>query len=245
MEEMMKLATNHDRIANGVKLPLWTLLSLGLVLPGAMPAQPRDPLYLHARSDLRRATILMRVQEEPNVMRDMQVAADLVERAIREIDIAAMFDRRDLDDHPPVDTRMARGGRFREIMRLLESARADIGREEDNPRAAEWRNRAYRLIDDAMGAVRRGGYDKIRDETGGPAVAPPPAASPYRRAIADLRTARAYLFRADWRDVMRDQRAAVDSIDRAIGAARAAAIDDGANPDVPAGVDRLAWGDRF
>lgn len=121
----------------------------------AAQAQFRHPLYLRARSDLRRAVLLMRAPDEPNVMRDMDAATGLAERAIREIDIAARFDRRDIDDNPPVDTRMGRGGRFREALRLLDSARRDIGREEDNPRAAEWRNRAYRYIDDAMAMVRR------------------------------------------------------------------------------------------
>jgi len=226
------------------RIPAWMLVSLGMLLPASLPAQ-RHPLYLHARSDLRRAAILMRLPDEPNVMRDMQVASDFVERAIREVDNAAMWDRRDIDDHPPVDTRMGRGSRFREILRLLDSARADIGREEDNPMASVWRNRAYRNIDDAIAAVRRGGYDRFRDE-GGP---PPPTASVqprYVHALSDLRSARAFLWREDWREVMRDQRGAVDAIDRAISAARAASIDDGANPNVAVPVDRrLGWGDRF
>ena len=230
------------------KQSLWIVVALGVLLPPTASAQ-RHPMYLRARSDLRRATILMRLPDEPNVMRDMQAASDMVERAIHEIDLAAMFDRRDIDEHPPVDSRMGRGSRFREVLRLLESARGDIGREEDNPRAAEWRNRAFRLIDDAMAAVRRGGYDRLRDEMMGSVpvpVAAPGAQSRYVHAISDLRTARAYLFRPDWRDVMRDQRAAVDAIDRAINAAKAASIDDGANPNAPVPIDtRLAWGDRF
>ena len=42
----------------------------------------------------------MRIPEEPNVMRDMQTASGLVERAVHEMDLAAMFDRKDLDDNP-------------------------------------------------------------------------------------------------------------------------------------------------
>jgi len=206
-------------------------------------------MYLRARSDLRRAITLMRLPDEPNVMRDMRDAAALVDRAIREIDIAAMFDRRDIDDNPPVDTRMGRGGRFREILRLLDNAKADLAREEDNPRAREWRNRAFGFIDEAASFVRRGGYDRFRDETAGyaPPPPPPPAMHPrYAQAIADLRAARMFLYREDWREVMRDQRAAVEEIDRAIGAARQASIDDGRNPDYGRPPDaRMAWGDRF
>jgi hypothetical protein len=230
---------------------LWMALALAPFAAG----QFRHPAYLHARSDLRRATLLMRIPDEPNVSRDMAAANDFTERAIHELDIAAMFDRKDIDEHPPIDTRMGRGGRFREILRLLDSARHDIEREEDNPRAREWRNRAFRNIDDAMALIRKGGYDRFRDEVGigGP---PPPApliAAPrpgihpsYLRAISDLRYARALLYRQDWRPVMRDQRAAVDQIDRAIAEAKNAAIDDGKNIDDHPPIDRgLAWEGRF
>jgi hypothetical protein len=223
------------------------MAALAILLPLTASAQFRHPRYLSARSDLRRATLLMRIPDEPNVTRDMNAGADMLERAIRELDAAAMFDRRDIDDHPPVDTRMGRGGRFREILRLIDAARDDISREEDNPRAREWRNRAFRLMDDASALVRRGGYDKFRDDT---AYAPPPPPPPihprYASAIADLRYARALLWREDWRDIMRDQHAAVDEIDRAIGEARRAAIDDGKNPDDHPPIEaRMGWEGRF
>jgi hypothetical protein len=226
------------------QVPILTALAATALAPFAA-AQFRHPAYLHARSDLRRATLLMRIPDEPNVNRDMAMAADFTERAIRELDAAAMFDRKDIDDHPPVDVRMGRGSRFQETLRLLESARRDIEREEDNPRAREWRNRAFRNIDDAMALIRKGGYDKFRDEMG--AAPPMPAVHPaYLRAISDLRYARALLFRPDWGPVMRDQRAAVDEIDHAIGEAKRAAIDDGKNPDDHPPIDRgLGWEGRF
>jgi hypothetical protein len=232
------------------------VMALAALAPLA-DAQFRHPAYLHARSDLRRATLLMRIPDEPNVNRDMAAAADFTERAIHELDAAAMFDRRDIDEHPPIDVHMGRGGRFREMLRLLDSARHDIEREEDNPRAREWRNRAFRNIDDAMALIRKGGYDKFRDEMGGapppPPVArmaapiPPPQVHPaYLHAISDLRYARALLYRQDWRPVMRDQQAAVAEIDHAIGEARNAAIDDGKNPDDHPPIDRgFGWEGRF
>lgn len=226
------------------KTSIVLMLSMVLLAAAALQAQRRHPMYLRARSDLRRAIMLMRMPDAPNVMRDMQQASGLVERAIREVDAAAMFDRRDLEDNPPVDTHLGRGGRFREILRLLDSARHDIASEEDNPRAAEWRNRAFAMIDDAMAVVRKGGYDKLRDEE--MTMARPAAHPRYLQAIADLRYARALLYRPDWRDVMRDQRAAVEEIDRAIGEARRAAIDDGKNPDDHPPIEaRMGWGDRF
>jgi hypothetical protein len=229
-------------------------MAISLLAPAGIRAQHRHPRYLHARGDLRRAVLLMRIPDEPNVNRDMQVASGLVERAIGELDAAAMFDRRDLDDHPPIDMRLGRGSRFREIQRLLASARQDIAQEEDNPRAAQWRNRAFGFIDQAMGMVQKGGYDKFRDETAGlappplvPPMAPRPAAHPhYLSAIADLRYARALLYRPDWRDIMRDQRGAVEEIDRAIAEAKRAAIDDGRNPDDHPPIERgLGWEGRF
>ena len=211
-------------------------------------AQFRHPAYLHARSDLRRATLFMRIPDEPNVNRDMAIALEHTEHAIHELDDAARWDRKDLDDHPPIDTHIGRGGRFREIIRLLESARRDIEHEEDNPIAREWRNRAFRNIDDAIEVVRRGGYDKFRDEAmSAPPPAPMPAVHPaYLHAISDLRYARALLYRPDWGPVMRDQRAAVDEIDHAIGEAKRAAIDDGKNPEDHPPIDRgLGWEGRF
>ena len=223
-------------------------LALTALAPFQLAAQGRHPRYLHARADLRRSILLMRLPEEPNVMRDMREASDMVERAIHEIDLAAMFDRRDIDDNPPVDTHLGRGGRFREILRLLDSARGDIEHEEDNPRAREWRNRAFGYIDGAMAKVRQGGYDKFQDTmAGGPPMPPPRSIHPrYLSALSDLRYARALLWRSDFRDVMRDQRAAVEEIDRAINEAKRAAIDDGKNIDDHPPVDtRMGWEGRF
>jgi tetratricopeptide (TPR) repeat protein len=218
------------------------LMALAAILAAA---QGRHPAYLHARSDLRRATLLMRIPDEPNVNRDMAVAVDLTEHAIHELDDAARWDRKDLDDHPSIDTHLGRGGRFREIIRLLEGARRDIEHEEDNPVAREWRNRAFHNIDEAIAVVRKGGYDKFTDEAR--MAAPMPSAHPaYLHAISDLRYARALLYREDWRPVMRDQQAAVEEIDHAIGEAKRAAIDDGKNIDDHPPIDRgLGWEGRF
>jgi hypothetical protein len=238
---------------NRMKLNQCLALAAIALAPIAANAQFRHPAYLHARSDLRRATLLMRIPDEPNVNRDMEVALGHTDRAIRELDAAAMFDRKDIEEHPSIDTRLGRGGRFREIVRLLEKARNDIEHEEDNPRAREWRNRAFRNIDDAIAVVRKGSYDKLRDEVGGgpPALLPHPPSAPgihpsYLRAISDLRYARALLYREDWRPVMRDQRAAVEEIDHAIAEAKRAAIDDGKNPNEHPPIDRgFGWEGRF
>src|ERR1700683_1501134 len=96
--------------------PILITLAAAVLAPFAAYAQFRHPAYLHARSDLRRATLLMRIPDEPNVNRDMAAAVDFTERAIHELDNAARWDRRDIDDHPPIDTRLGRGRRLRGIL---------------------------------------------------------------------------------------------------------------------------------
>jgi hypothetical protein len=80
-----------------------------------------------------------------------------------------------------------------------------------------------------------------------PASVPPPSIHPrYLSALSDLRYARALLWRDDFREVMRDQRAAIEEIDRAIAEAKRAAIDDGKNIDDHPPVDvHIGWEGRF
>src|SRR5580692_6376749 len=125
-----------------------TAAVLLLVTASAM-AQGRHPRYLHARTDLRSAQFFARVREEPNVTRNLQAADREIEAAIREIDRAAVLDRKDLVDRPPIDTSLARKDRFRKIVDLLRSARMDIEGEEDNPNARAWRRVAFQHIDEA------------------------------------------------------------------------------------------------
>ncbi len=119
----------------------------------------RHPHYMHARSDLRAAQWFLNVREEPNVTRNLRAAREEVEQAIREIDRAAVIDHKDLEDHPRVDRNLDRHGRFRKIVALLRSARADIAHEEDNPAASRWRDAAYHHIDAALEFVHRAAKD--------------------------------------------------------------------------------------
>jgi hypothetical protein len=133
--------------------------------PAAFGDAPgRHPAYLHARTDLRRAERLMDWPEFRNVRHDLDESARHVREAIHEIDSAALWDRKDLQDHPPVDTYPDRAGRFQAIARFLSGARRDIEREEDNPAARAWRNQAMKHIDEAIAAVHRAARDEWRDE---------------------------------------------------------------------------------
>ncbi len=147
-----------------MKLPTLTLSLVALataLTPAVVNADTpgRHPAYLRARSDLRRAQFLLRVREEPNVTRRLIEADHEAEAAIVEIDRAALIDRKDLEDHPRVDTNLDRRGRFRRIVELMRSARADLGREEDNGRARGWRDEAYRHIDEALEHMHRASVD--------------------------------------------------------------------------------------
>jgi hypothetical protein len=131
------------------------------LVPAAMNADTpgRHPAYLHARSDLRRAQMLMRVREEPNVTRRLVEADHETEAAIGEVDRAAVIDRKDLEDHPHVDAFPDRRRRFGRIVELLRSARRDLGSEEDNGRARGWRDAAYRHIDEALEHMHKAAVD--------------------------------------------------------------------------------------
>jgi hypothetical protein len=143
------------------------IAAAAMLAPAAMHAQGRHPRYLHARTDLRAAQFFARVHEEPNVTRHLEAAANEIEAAIREIDRAAVIDRKDFEDHPHIDTRIPRRDRFRKIVDLLRSARADIEHEEDNPRAREWRNAAFQHIDEALNNVHRAATEaKLDHELG-------------------------------------------------------------------------------
>ncbi len=140
------------------------LLMAAAIAPAETPG--RHPHYLRARGDLRLAQSYMRVREEPNVARNLREAVREVEEAIRECDRAAILDRKDLVDHPPVDVGVSRRERFRKILKLLTDARGDIGREEDNARARGWRDAAFRHIDAALEHVRRAAREARIDRLG-------------------------------------------------------------------------------
>jgi hypothetical protein len=106
----------------------------------------------------------MEAPEELNVRRDLSAAGHEAHEAIREMDAAAMWDRKDVFDNPSIDTYPDRPGRFRAIGQFLFSAKRDIEREEDNPAARAWRDRAIHRIDESIRLVRRAARDDWRDD---------------------------------------------------------------------------------
>ncbi|MBV9762564.1 MAG: hypothetical protein JO340_18535 [Acidobacteriaceae bacterium] len=130
-----------------------TVLALVVALPFAVMAQ-RHPGYLHALSDLRYARALLEHGDWGRVGPDRERAIGEIDRAVEELRRAAMDDGRNPDAHPPVQDRWAPRDRLHRAEEALGRAREAITREEDNPAAREWRDRAFRHIDDARRAVR-------------------------------------------------------------------------------------------
>ena len=137
---------------------LSVFFSLAVFAPAALLADTpgKHPAYLHARSDLAKARQLLNQGEEGNVEAQFRNAVEEINKAIGEIDRASVLDRKDVDDHPPVDANLHCLGKFHEIFRLLREAQKDIDREEDNPAARAWRNRANGEINEAAKFVKKG-----------------------------------------------------------------------------------------
>lgn len=124
----------------------------------------KHPYYLHARSDLHKAELLLQQGDEPNVTQHERAAYDKVHEAIREIDRAAILDRKDVDDNPAVDSSLKHLDKFRSVYKLLRSAEKDISREEDNRSATGWRNRARANIEQAKRQVENAASQDVIDD---------------------------------------------------------------------------------
>ena len=105
--------------------------------------------------DRRYARALLYRSDWRDVMRDQRAAVDAIDHAIAEARRAAIDDGRNVDDHPPIDTRLGWEGRFRKAMELLDSAQRDLSFEEDNRHAAEWRATARADVQRARDFVAR------------------------------------------------------------------------------------------
>ena len=111
------------------------------------------PAYLHALSDLRLARAYLDQIAWPPVQRDEEHAIREIDAAIGEIKRASIDDGKNLEEHPPIDTRMRPDGRFRKALELLDKAHNDTARAEDVPEARGMRDRAIVHIDQAHGTV--------------------------------------------------------------------------------------------
>ena len=129
------------------------------ITPSAMNAATRHPVYQRARNSLRLAQFLMRIPEQPEIVKNLLAADAELELAVAEIDKAAILDHRNLADAPPLFENPDRRHRFAKIVALLRSARADMSKEEDNEAARAHRDEAGKHIDSALEHIHRAAID--------------------------------------------------------------------------------------
>ena len=140
-----------------VKLAVIAAAAATLV-PVAAQAQwwQQHPAYLHAMSDLRQAYWLVQHKDErdPVAKDEERHAAGAIRAAYQSLRDAAIIDDKNIDDQPPADMVWdQRGGRLHRAMDLLRDAHNEVGREEDDPAARGFKNRALHQIDAAAAAT--------------------------------------------------------------------------------------------
>lgn len=120
--------------------------------------------YANARTSLKQAQLLMRVQQQPNVQLTLKSADDEVQAAIAELDRGAHTGGKDIAEHPGIDTsQITEVARLRGIVDLLHTARNEIGQEAADRSSDAWRTDALKHIASALEAVHRAAVDAHLD----------------------------------------------------------------------------------
>ena len=116
----------------------------------------RHPRYLHSLTDLRHARALLD-KLAMNEQRDEMEARAIgkIDDAINEIKRAAIDDGKNLNDHPPIDTHLKRGDRYRKVLELLDAVHRDVTMEEDDPQSQGLQGRIIAHVDEAHRIVER------------------------------------------------------------------------------------------
>jgi len=137
------------------KLQLAVLAAFALTLPPlAAHAQwwQKHPAYVHAMSDLREAYWLVdhRDSRDPIAKDEERRAAGAIRAAYQSLRDASIVDEKNIGDSPPPDMNFdRRAGRLHAAMDLLRDAHNEVNREEDDPAARGFKQRALNQIDRA------------------------------------------------------------------------------------------------
>lgn len=141
------------------KLKLASIAASALtLLPMAAHAQwwQHHPAYLHAMSDLREAYWLVdhRDSRDPIAKDEERRAAGAIRAAYQSLKDASIMDNKNIGDQPPPDMNFEqRRGRLHKAMDLLRDAHNEVNREEDDPAARGFKQRALGQIDRAAAAT--------------------------------------------------------------------------------------------
>ena len=132
------------------------MLALTAFAPAASADAPgKHPAYLHALTDLRAARFqLQRRAGDSDVKWDESKAIADIDGAIRKIKEAAIDDGKNLDAHPPGDSKENYKGRLHRALDSLKAAKADVNQEEDNDYSQHLKNRAMQDIQSAEHRTR-------------------------------------------------------------------------------------------
>jgi hypothetical protein len=122
-----------------------------LILPftNETHAQRKHPAYLHALSDLRFARSLLERPNGGELKEQEREAIHKIDDAIGEIKRASIDDGKDIADHAPVDPHLPWIGRLHKAKELIDDARHDCRKEEDNPGTQGLQMRVLRHLDEA------------------------------------------------------------------------------------------------
>jgi hypothetical protein len=135
-----------------IAVAMFLMLACSIYVAADAPGD--HPAYLHALTDLRHARALLdRYTPSERLTNDQEHAIKEINIAIREIKEAAIDDGKNIDSHPALDAHQDLRGRFHKALEVLDQARADIEKREDNKFARDLKHRALKHIDAARNII--------------------------------------------------------------------------------------------
>jgi hypothetical protein len=131
-------------------------LTTAILAPAAHAEMPgAHPGYIHALSDLRAAR--WNLEHRPGdaaVSANEDIAISEIDRAIGEVQKAAIRDGKDTFVRPHEDANLDRPGRLHHAVEMLRAAQNDLNQEEDNPESRGLKHRALDHVGLAIEAAR-------------------------------------------------------------------------------------------